>query len=76
MPGQVTEKPGGARCVSKFEASIERAYNPMWRLGHKDPIFFDTDTCARLHITVDFFDADAATEFQSKVLAMMPGVQG
>ncbi len=76
MPYQrVTEKPGGARSVSQYETNIVRAYHPVFRLGSPVPVMFDADTAARLHITVDFFDADAATEFEQKIIAMMPGVE-
>jgi hypothetical protein len=72
---QVLEKPAGARKVSKYEARIERTYYPIWTTRLGDPVFFDADTCARLHIVVDFYDDDAATEFQAKIIAMMPGVE-
>ena len=72
---QYTEKPDGARSVAKYEASIERAYRPFWAMNSERPVFFDSDTCARLHIIVDFYDDNAATEFQQKVIAMMPGVE-
>jgi hypothetical protein len=42
-------------------------------MGHKDPVFFDKATCARLSIEIDFFDDDAAVEFEKTIIAMMPG---
>lgn len=76
MPQRVTEKPGGTRGVSTWSARIQRAYNPLWAFtGHKEPVFFDADTCARLVIEIDFYDSDAAAEFQSKIIAMMPGAE-
>lgn len=59
--------------ISKYDVRITRAYNPMWRLGMKDPLFFDKDTCARLSVEIDFFDDDAAVEFEKTIIAMMPG---
>lgn len=73
---QVAENPEGARSVSKYDVRIQQAYRPLWALGSKEPVFFDADCCARLSIEIDFFDPEAASEFQARILAMMPKVHG
>lgn len=73
---QPVEKPDGARSVSKYDIRIQRAYRPYFAVSNlKEPVFFDTDTCARLSLEIDFFDDAAASEFEAKILSMMPGVE-
>lgn len=59
--------------ISKYDVRIRREYRPYFVISSKDPVFFDKDTCARLSIEIDFFDDDAAVEFEKTIIAMMPG---
>lgn len=72
---KVIEKEDGAHDVTSYHVHLEQNYSPIYSLGGERLANGSQAEHVRLHIQIDFDNAESATSFQAKVMSMLPEVR-